>query len=223
MVRYDFVHDDKFSLRKWIGCVRIANVSTGVPGRCLTGSARRYVLVQEDTFEEVWARGGKLSLELEMLGPHDVWSTFRSLEDEEARLSTFGGWPVTFIQPKDLVRSGFVYAKYRDYVTCVYCHCTLGHWVDGDDPEAEHRRLIPHCKRGGQIRSCDISWKYSQDIYSLRSWDLSQLNLSEPLLRPEQIQHPRYQCPIRRLISFNTPFDHLYQMVNAGFFSCGLS
>ncbi len=40
---------------------------------------------------------------------------------EEERLKSFRGWPVSFIRPADLAKSGFIYAGSADVVRCVFC------------------------------------------------------------------------------------------------------
>ncbi len=43
------------------------------------------------------------------------------LRREAVRLSTFQGWPLSYISPAELARAGFIYTGSRDCVRCVFC------------------------------------------------------------------------------------------------------
>ena len=43
------------------------------------------------------------------------------LKKESMRLRSFLNWPLDFIRPQDLAKSGFIYTGRRDCVRCVFC------------------------------------------------------------------------------------------------------
>ena len=43
------------------------------------------------------------------------------LKKESMRLRSFLNWPLDFIRPRDLAKSGFIYTGRRDCVRCVFC------------------------------------------------------------------------------------------------------
>lgn len=47
--------------------------------------------------------------------------SMEALKLESNRLKTFAKWPVVFISPRALAKSGFVYTGSRDCVRCVFC------------------------------------------------------------------------------------------------------
>ena len=47
--------------------------------------------------------------------------THAALKSELVRLRTFAKWPLTYIRPKDLAKTGFVYTGRLDCVRCVFC------------------------------------------------------------------------------------------------------
>ncbi|KAL0120678.1 hypothetical protein PUN28_008389 [Cardiocondyla obscurior] len=65
---------------------------------------------------------------------------------EIARLDSYDGWPVSFIDPKKLAAAGFFYTKEKDEVKCFACTIKLSGWEDGDDPMVEHQRWSGRCK-----------------------------------------------------------------------------
>lgn len=68
------------------------------------------------------------------------------LKNESNRLSTFAGWPVSFIiSPKSLAAAGFYYTKYTDKVKCAFCNICICHWEFGDNAVDEHKRHNPDC------------------------------------------------------------------------------
>ncbi|XP_060863700.1 putative inhibitor of apoptosis isoform X1 [Metopolophium dirhodum] len=68
------------------------------------------------------------------------------LKNESNRLSTFAGWPVSFIiSPKSLAAAGFYYTKQTDKVKCAFCNICICHWEFGDNAVDEHKRHNPDC------------------------------------------------------------------------------
>ncbi|AER41437.1 Iap-3 [Epinotia aporema granulovirus] len=67
------------------------------------------------------------------------------MDREEARLSTFKNWPVPFLDPQTMARNGFYYLGRRDEVRCAFCKVEIMRWVEGDDPEKDHRKWAPQC------------------------------------------------------------------------------
>lgn len=51
------------------------------------------------------------------------------LKNEQYRLSTFINWPVPFISPQTLAKSGFYYFNNTDQVKCAWCQGVIAKWV----------------------------------------------------------------------------------------------
>lgn len=86
---------------------------------------------------------------MEVLEPNRIWHTIRGeLLTEKERLKTFtnGLWPVSFIKPEDLAKTGFYYTNRGDRVRCIYCNILIGEWDIDDIPEEEHRLHSPDCE-----------------------------------------------------------------------------
>lgn len=67
--------------------------------------------------------------------------------NEQCRLATFRGWPVSHITPTSLAKAGFYYYNMSDFVMCAWCHGVIGQWEIGDDPFTEHQKFFPNCPR----------------------------------------------------------------------------
>ncbi|XP_040567805.1 death-associated inhibitor of apoptosis 2 [Lepeophtheirus salmonis] len=82
-----------------------------------------------------------------------------SFKSETSRFSTFEDWPLSYIDPSALARSGFIYSGRGDCVRCVFCGEYVGDWDRNDDPEEEHRNLFSHCPfvRGLEVGNIPIS------------------------------------------------------------------
>lgn len=129
---------------------------------------------------------------------------------EENRLNTFKDWRVTFLSPTIMARAGFYYIGRGDEVRCAFCKVEIMNWKEGDDPEQEHDRWAPHCKRKPKSSS-----KTEYNLY------YNDRLLTKP-------QYPEYAKKEARLESFNHPkcpstvFNKRNTMVQAGFFYTGL-
>ncbi|GFX62293.1 hypothetical protein TNCV_1234391 [Trichonephila clavipes] len=65
-------------------------------------------------------------------------AAFPQLKSEEARYSTFGGWPRLHVKVRELVEAGLFYLGEEDYVQCYWCAEKFGNWNNGLDPVLEH-------------------------------------------------------------------------------------
>ncbi|KAG9491343.1 baculoviral IAP repeat-containing protein 2 [Eleutherodactylus coqui] len=65
---------------------------------------------------------------------------------EEARLSTYTNWPLTFLAPSELAKAGFYYVGPGDKVACFACDGKLNNWEPKDNAMSEHRRHFPNCQ-----------------------------------------------------------------------------
>ncbi|GFY66926.1 x-linked inhibitor of apoptosis [Trichonephila inaurata madagascariensis] len=72
-------------------------------------------------------------------------AVFPQLESEEARYSTFGGWPRLHVKVRELVEAGLFYLGKKDYVQCYWCAETFGNWNYGLDPVLEHKLRYKLC------------------------------------------------------------------------------
>lgn len=62
------------------------------------------------------------------------------------RLNSFTGrWPLTYVKPKDLAKSGFFYLQSEDKVQCTFCRVIKDDWNVGQKPLKEHIKLSPKC------------------------------------------------------------------------------
>lgn len=69
------------------------------------------------------------------------------LKNEQCRLATFSNWPVTFLSPQSLAKSGFYYFNQTDHVRCAWCQGVIAKWEFGDNPFTEHLKFFPTCPR----------------------------------------------------------------------------
>nr|XP_033803888.1 inhibitor of apoptosis protein-like [Geotrypetes seraphini]XP_033803889.1 inhibitor of apoptosis protein-like [Geotrypetes seraphini]XP_033803890.1 inhibitor of apoptosis protein-like [Geotrypetes seraphini] len=67
------------------------------------------------------------------------------MNTEEARLSSFQAWSLTFILPTELAKAGFYYLGPEDQVACFMCGGQLSNWEPKDNAMSEHRRHFPDC------------------------------------------------------------------------------
>ncbi|KAK2587174.1 hypothetical protein KPH14_002923 [Odynerus spinipes] len=65
---------------------------------------------------------------------------------ESARLRSFENWPVSYIEPEKLAAAGFYYLGEGDKVRCFECGIEICQWVEGDDPEEDHKRWSDRCR-----------------------------------------------------------------------------
>ncbi|GFS80778.1 x-linked inhibitor of apoptosis [Trichonephila clavipes] len=72
-------------------------------------------------------------------------AAFPQLKSEEARYSTFGGWPRLHVKVRELVEAGLFYLGEEDYVQCYWCAETFGNWNNGLDPVLEHKLRYKQC------------------------------------------------------------------------------
>ena len=64
---------------------------------------------------------------------------------EKFRLESFAGWPLPYIDPRDLAANGFYSLRNGDLVKCNFCDVVIHEWEAGDDAMFEHQRYQPHC------------------------------------------------------------------------------
>lgn len=68
-----------------------------------------------------------------------------NLKSEEERLKTFKNWPVSYLEPTSLARSGFYYTQYEDEVQCTFCGLQMSGWKQGYDPQFFHAQGSSDC------------------------------------------------------------------------------
>lgn len=73
---------------------------------------------------------------------------------EMERLKTFEKWPVSFINPSDMVAAGFYYTNVGDRVRCAFCGVEIGQWIPSDIPLYEHKKFSPTCNFIIQKKNC---------------------------------------------------------------------
>lgn len=66
---------------------------------------------------------------------------------ENNRLKTFdSSWPHSFIDPKELAKTGCYYIGPFDEVRCNFCGVYISNWGRQDNVVREHYKLSPHCR-----------------------------------------------------------------------------
>ncbi|AGR57154.1 IAP-3 [Choristoneura rosaceana nucleopolyhedrovirus] len=68
-----------------------------------------------------------------------------NMKDENARLATYTNWPVQFLEPQRMAANGFYYLGRSDEVRCAFCKVEIMRWMNGDDPESDHKKWAPRC------------------------------------------------------------------------------
>lgn len=64
---------------------------------------------------------------------------------EDERLKTYENWPLNFLDPNELARSGMFYMGESDKTKCYFCEVEIGRWEREDQPVPEHLRWSPNC------------------------------------------------------------------------------
>ena len=73
---------------------------------------------------------------------------YRVYASYDRRHASFTDWPQNLPGPltTDLARSGFIYTRVGDRVTCFSCGVILKNWEQKDDAYSEHVFWSPGCK-----------------------------------------------------------------------------
>ena len=74
------------------------------------------------------------------------FETYDHLYLELNRLLTFQDWPITWMSPFDMARSGFYFTRNKDHVACAFCRGIVGDWERNDIADEEHKLHFPECK-----------------------------------------------------------------------------
>lgn len=69
----------------------------------------------------------------------------KEMKNEKMRLETFKHWPITWISPKKMAKTGFFYLGESDKVMCAFCFIIIEKWEGDDEPIGEHIRWSEHC------------------------------------------------------------------------------
>jgi hypothetical protein len=64
---------------------------------------------------------------------------------EKFRLESFIGWPLPFIDPRDLAVNGLYSLRNGDLTKCNFCDIIIYDWEVGDNVAEQHRRYKPDC------------------------------------------------------------------------------
>src|SRR5882757_9492585 len=65
---------------------------------------------------------------------------------EKYRIESYYGWPIPYINIRELAYSGFFYTGIADVVKCNFCGVELYRWSATDIPSKEHIRWSPKCE-----------------------------------------------------------------------------
>ena len=152
---------------------------------------------------------------------------------EKERLDTFIEWPLPWMSPNRLARSGLYYTRVRDQCICAFCDVVFQNWKKKQNPLANHDT---HCPIAKKLHQC------LQTVANV-SMDESKI-LQKLLLRGEEPPMPecRYSCDRIDIIFFekgdirdrfasfftensNWPSKRVNQspekLAQAGFYYCG--
>lgn len=148
------------------------------------------------------------------------------LNYEENRLKTFDeNWPIDFISPNILAKTGFYYIGPHDKVKCFFCKVELNEWKNGDHEIEEHIRWSYNCRliRREETKNVPLDSKLLNELLPPFSYDecgpIERVMGSYPeTFHPD---FPEYASESARLNSFEnwpktTPTPN--QLSEAGFF-----
>lgn len=144
--------------------------------------------------------------------------TVSNLKCEACRMGTFKNWPVQHLTPSQMAKVGFYYIGRGDEVRCAFCKVEMMSWDLDDDPEEEHARWAPHCRRVKKLRNggsaCDPdSSNYNKNNYCIPSSTPRYPWLSSRDARILSFTNNR-ACP-QMLVNMR------YALADAGFFYIG--
>ena len=79
---------------------------------------------------------------------HEVrpFERYTHLYFEVNRLFTFKDWPITWLSPFEMARSGFYFTRNKDHAACAFCGGVIGAWEREDTAEGQHKLHFPRCK-----------------------------------------------------------------------------
>lgn len=85
----------------------------------------------------------------------NTWWKYPEYRNFTERYQTFAEWPRFLKGPstRDLARSGFIYTKISDKVTCFCCGLTFKNWEPRDDAFDEHIRWSKQCYYARMVAS----------------------------------------------------------------------
>ncbi|KAK7789133.1 hypothetical protein R5R35_002077 [Gryllus longicercus] len=154
-----------------------------------------------------------------------------NLKLKEDRLTTFSGWPVSFMSENLLAEAGFYYLHTGDLVRCAFCGIQIAYWEFGDKPMEEHRRWSPSCPllRKSTANNAEDSIVYEEcGLNEIRPY--SSPENSKPLLKRLRVRGPVHRAYANydiRMQTFETWPVSLKprpkELVEAGFFYTGNS
>jgi hypothetical protein len=64
---------------------------------------------------------------------------------EKFRIESFKGWPIPWINVREMAASGFYYVGEDDKVKCNFCNIKLCSWQAEDTPAVQHEKWAPYC------------------------------------------------------------------------------
>ncbi|ABC74895.1 inhibitor of apoptosis [Neodiprion abietis nucleopolyhedrovirus] len=88
---------------------------------------------------------------------------------EQKRLDSFDSWPVKYLNPLYLAKTGFYYTGIADNVRCFDCRIEINNWEKNDDPVYEHRRWSERCRMVRGIMCGNVPLKSSDKIKNIKT------------------------------------------------------
>lgn len=91
----------------------------------------------------------------------NLFQTSTSTLHIRMEIDRFEGWTCTFINPRILAKSVFLYTKKDDIAKCTYCSIEIGKCEPGDNIVNDHRRWSPNCIFLKGYKTCeDVCGQY---------------------------------------------------------------
>lgn len=100
--------------------------------------------------------------------PLNILKMSPQLNCEENRLRTFNGnWPLSFINPSVLAKTGFHYIGPHDLVRCYFCKMDVYAWENGENEVEEHLRWSPNCPLLTRRKTDNLPLEPAADLFQL--------------------------------------------------------
>jgi hypothetical protein len=67
------------------------------------------------------------------------------MKNYAARLKTYEGWSLTFMDKDEVAAVGFYFTGYGDMLRCPFCKVLVGYWKSGDNTFDSHKYVSRDC------------------------------------------------------------------------------
>ena len=153
-------------------------------------------------------------------GIHSLYFDIASLNQQENgvhnlyfevnRLLTFKDWPITWLSPFDMARSGFYFTRNKDHAACAFCGGVIGAWEKEDTADGQHKFHFPRCKFMNKESVGNVPISVSQILEKKRS----QATIHQ---HPRVREAPHIKNSAETVVHFNNL--HLWETRYSSFYS----